>query len=185
MAKSPCNGKPVANPTLPANYYDDIGDGSALISIVNGCPYDMTFLEKHSYQMTQWDDIWQTVPAGESIQFIADFNGGPSGPPCRKRSACKREPALDTGDDAAEAYFQLDTTDKKFEIHAHVNGSENPKWRVDVDYSGIGTLDVGRNTIVDLSSGAVQWVLTGSELYGYWSSVNPPVTWDEADTRCH
>ena len=23
----------------------------------------------------------------------------------------------------------------------------------------------------------MQWVLTGSELYGYWSSANPPVAW--------
>jgi hypothetical protein len=75
-------------------------------------------------------------------------------------------------------------TNKKFHISTKVVKGQSPEWRVRIVYSGLGTRDVGQGSTVDIGFPAagtqgrgLQWVLTGSESYGYWTSVTPPVTW--------
>jgi len=141
---------------------------AAYLTIVNGCNQDFEFLGANQWQMRNWDGQWVTIPAGESAQFDINFVQGLF----TKDS--------DTG---GEAYFRIKNTDKRFHISADYVSSMSPKLRARISYDGIGTKDTTQGTMFDLgfptkrNGNTLQWVLTGSDSYGYWSSANPPVTY--------
>jgi hypothetical protein len=90
-------------------------------------------------------------------------------------------------DSAAEAYYQIDGTDKKFHVQADwVGPAGTGEGRVFINHSDLETNDVPKGGLTNLGGSPVvngnpiQWVLTGSEKYGYWTSNNPPVAWMQA-----
>jgi hypothetical protein len=85
-------------------------------------------------------------------------------------------------DDKGEVYYYLDGTDKTFQLQARTNLDNPPNiYRVEYVFDGIGTQDVALGTTIEMQERggqrAVNFVLTGSEKVGYWSSVNPPTAW--------
>ncbi|KAK2762469.1 hypothetical protein FQN53_007520 [Emmonsiellopsis sp. PD_33] len=146
----------------------DVGGNAnhGYLTLVNGSPYKWTLSYNHSYQMDQWK--WHDVPAGESVQ-------------------CEWEFALNLNmvDDKAEAYYKLDGTDRTFQLQAryYQDDPDNP-FRLHVLYDGIETKDVAKGTTINYPTRgglgdmrAINWVLTGSEKDGYWSSHKPPIAW--------
>ncbi|EEH47201.2 uncharacterized protein PADG_03299 [Paracoccidioides brasiliensis Pb18] len=135
-------------------------------TLVNGSPYNWMLTYNHSYQLDQWK--WHNVPAGESIQGEWKFAR-----------------ASNRYDDKGEAYYKIDGTDKSFQIWArfYEDDPENA-FHLRVLYDGLETKDVKRGTSLDYRTRggyggmrAINWVLTGSEEEGYWSSHSPPVAW--------
>lgn len=164
------------NPDLPKGDWQTLRimeDEEQLVyfTIVNGSPYDFVYTGGNDYQMeNDWSKDWVTIPAGESVQFLVqmeDMN------PSNKKS-----------DTAGEAYYTIDKTGKTFHVTDDWIDSKG-MLRNRIQYDTIGTKDVAAGTIIDLDWPSLdydrgltnQWVLTGSEDYGYWSSSNPPVAW--------
>jgi hypothetical protein len=92
---------------------------------------------------------------------------------------------INKNDDAAEAYYRLKGPDKTWQVASRWQ-NENDIAHATIVYDGIATKDVAKGTKHDLGwpfmpntfgGEAMQWVLTGNESYGYWSSANPPVAW--------
>ncbi|WEW59950.1 hypothetical protein PRK78_005432 [Emydomyces testavorans] len=161
------------NSVLPEVILKDAPSGTQGVmwfALVNGTPYTMRLTGKHSYQMGRWDSAWTNVPPGESLQVYVEFayDGGTR---------------IHHRDDAGEAYYELEGTDKKFYVRARVDKNADSKWIVEVVHTNLPTRDVKAGETVRLpvppTTGygkSVQWVLTGSERYGYWTT-RPPVTW--------
>ncbi|KAL2372532.1 hypothetical protein RJZ57_003006 [Blastomyces gilchristii] len=135
-------------------------------TLVNGSPYNWILTYNHSYQMDQWK--WHDVPAGESVQcewqFAESFN---------------------RFDDKGEAFYTLEGTNKTFQIWArYYQDDPDNEFHLHVLYDGLETKDVPKGTSLDYPSRggigdmrAINWVLTGSETEGFWSSHKPPIAW--------
>ncbi|CZS97930.1 uncharacterized protein RAG0_06810 [Rhynchosporium agropyri] len=140
----------------------------AYLTIVNGCDQEFEFLSTSQYQMRNWDGQWVTISAGESAQFEINFIQGLF---------------IRDSDTRGEAYFRIKNTGKQFHISTHFVPSLSPNLRARISYDGIKSKDTPQGTMFDLgfptkdNGNTLQWVLTGSEKYGYWSSANPPVTY--------
>jgi hypothetical protein len=132
------------------------------------------------------------IPAGKYflLQFCLFLFGGFSVLIMLRQVASSVECVMSYGqdavvsevDDTGEVYYYLDGTDKTFQLQARTN-LDNPSniYRVEYIPHGIGTQDVAIGTKIKMQDRggqrAVDFVLTGSEKVGYWSSVNPPTTW--------
>ncbi|KAH8880986.1 pectin lyase-like protein [Thozetella sp. PMI_491] len=158
-----------SDPSIPDGSWGNPSDDTAAawFTIANGSPYDFVLQSSPSYQMVNWG--WDIIPAGESRQFTISFD---------------HSIFHNYKDSAGEAYYSVKGTDKTFYISAKVVSGQSPEWRVRVIFSGIGTQDVTQGSTIDLGfpvagtqGRGLQWVLTGSESYGYWTSLKPPVTW--------
>ncbi|PGH35768.1 hypothetical protein GX50_01351 [[Emmonsia] crescens] len=146
----------------------DIGGDSmhGYFTLVNGSPYNWILTNNHSYSMDQWK--WHDVPAGESVQCEWQF-----------------AEAFNIEDDKGEAYYKLEGTDKTFQIWArYYRDDPNNNFHLRVLYDGLETKDVPKGTSLDYPTRgglgdmrAINWVLSGSEKEGYWSSHSPPIAW--------
>lgn len=140
-------------------------------TIVNGCPYDFVFTGGNDWQLVNdWSKDFITIPAGESAQSLVQMVDMDAND---KKS-----------DTAGEAYYRIDTTSKTW--HVTVDWIDDKEMiRNRIAYDGLATNDVTQGSIIDLDWPSLsydrgltnQWVLTGSEEYGYWSSTSPPLTW--------
>ena len=170
-----CNAAPdLTNPTTPETGLSPIHpteNGQMWFSVFNGSPYTMKLKSVHSFQMGEWDSLWVDIPAGESLSVYLEYayDGGI---------------AIHHWDDQAEAYYELEGSGRTFHFHARVDDSRSPRWVMDVVHDNLPTKDVGQGQTASLKMPAdnkhgksVQWGLVGSELYGYWTTVKPPVTW--------
>ncbi|KAL1839526.1 hypothetical protein VTJ49DRAFT_1428 [Mycothermus thermophilus] len=126
----------------------------------------------------------------------SDDQSGPSGHPITAQGHLPSESAqfkihfsysLYPEDSAGEAYYRIKGTDKTF--HVQADYVLRPGWweqRAMIDYSNLETHGVRKGSLIDIgwaefsNNQPLQWVLTGSEKYGYWSSHNPPVAWMHA-----
>ncbi|KAI1863819.1 uncharacterized protein JN550_009317 [Neoarthrinium moseri] len=164
------------NPDIPQGDWDTLRimeDEEQLVyfTIVNGCPYDFVFTGGNDWQLeNDWSKDFITIPAGESAQFLVEMEF--------------MTPSDKPSDTAGEAYYRIATTDKTWHVTADwVDDKDMVRNRI--AYDGLSTKNVAKGNIIDLDWPSLdydrgltnQWVLTGSEQYGYWSSTNPPVAW--------
>ncbi|XWW97896.1 hypothetical protein V2A60_005892 [Cordyceps javanica] len=121
------------------------------LTIVNGCPDEFEFRGGNDWQMDpRYKKEFFAVPAGESVQFLTQME--------TLSAADKRS------DTAGEAYYRIGKTDKKASLKA--KGTD------------VGTeADLGWPSLSYDRGLTNYFVLTGSEELGYYSSVNPPVSW--------
>jgi hypothetical protein len=80
-------------------------------------------------------------------------------------------------DDAGEAYYQLEGTDKKFQVRL----SGRNQYSLDVKLDGLSTHDAPQGATIRVGflgrgQGTV-WILYGDEDMGYWTGDNPPKNW--------
>ncbi|POR35855.1 Exo-beta-1,3-glucanase [Tolypocladium paradoxum] len=93
----------------------------------------------------------------------------------------EKNPGISNNDSAGEAYYQLRGTNKKWHVAARWNEKKSPEERVGISYTDLETNGTPKGALWDLGwpthddGVVVQWVLTGSEKYGYYDSANPPV----------
>lgn len=124
------------------------------ITIVNLTPHRFV-LDKgatHSYQMDIFD--WDDIPQGRSRQNVAAYT-----------SKVGKNPV----DDAGEAYYSIEGTNKKFMVRATTHIPDDYPRRTVFDLSGMGLgqreySDPGKESPVTL-------VITGSDSYGFTASL--------------
>jgi hypothetical protein len=167
----PDDTRPTVNVVNAYPVRTDEDDPYVLLTIANGSPYDFEFLGKNSHQLTDWDNQWATIPAGDALQGTVEYSEGIG---------------IVNRDTAGEAYYGVKGTDKKWHIAARYNEGVSPHQRVNISYTDLETKGTPRGTLFDLGWPSnddglvVQWVLTGSEEYGWYDSRNPPVAWMRA-----
>ncbi|KAL3454952.1 PLC-like phosphodiesterase [Aspergillus heterothallicus] len=137
-----------------------VPNGRQYITIVNLTPYKFVYQNdtSHTYQMDEWD--FGDIPPGRSRQCVMDYYDG------------KQD--YDPVDDKGEAYYVVEGTDRQFNIKArtHYAGDESATWtkRTIVDLSDWG---LGEREFKDPQVGVpVSFVITGSEDYGYYTSLS-------------
>ncbi|KAL8359373.1 hypothetical protein RB601_007892 [Gaeumannomyces tritici] len=135
------------------------------VSMINGSPYRLSLTRKNSYQMTEF--TYADVGPGFSPQFSMYYGPGTF---------------VDTN---GEAYYRLEGTSKSFQVHGTTNNNDSKyKLRARYVFDGMSANGVPQGSRYELRSRggerAVNFVLTGSEKVGYWTSVNPPVAWMNA-----
>jgi hypothetical protein len=120
------------------------------VSVVNLTPHRFKLDGTHSYQMDTFD--FGDVPQGRARQNAVKYRG-----------------TWSTGDDAGEAYYRIDGTDKKFalRVKSYVPGS-NPR-RVVLDLSGMGLGQ--REYVFPGGEASVSLVITGSNKVGFQASL--------------
>lgn len=120
------------------------------ISVVNLTPHRFILENTHSYQMSTFD--FGDVPQGKSRQNTIKY---------RNRIA--------TQDDAGEAYYRIDGTDKKFALRVKGTGPLVDQRSVTLDLSG---MNLGQR-IYQFPGGesSVTLVITGSSKYGFYASL--------------
>lgn len=143
---------------LGSTAWEDSTDRSKIyITIVNLTPYTFNLYRKSYYQMDAMD--FGDILPGNSRQNIMDYFGGRDGNP---------------KDDHGEAYYTVGDTGKTFVIKAtHRIGDKYP-YRPKVELSGFGN---GARDVEFAGRGAqraVNLVITGSEKFGYVTSMYPP-----------
>ncbi|KAI7915386.1 glucan 1 [Pyricularia oryzae] len=131
------------------------------INMVNGSPLRFNNIQKNSYQIKPFD--FADVDPGFSPQVSLEYGPGTF-------TDCN-----------GEAGYQLNGTGSKFQIRATTNDKDKDnkmraQYKFDFPVSG-----VQQGAVYEMSSRgndrAVNFVLTGSDKVGYWSSLNPPVAW--------
>lgn len=120
------------------------------ISVVNLTPHRFILENTHSYQMSTFD--FGDVPQGKSRQ-----------------NAIKYRNRIATQDDAGEAYYRIDGTDKKFALRVKGTGPLVDQRSVTLDLSG---MNLGQR-IYQFPGGesSVTLVITGSSKYGFYASL--------------
>ena len=120
------------------------------VTVVNLTPHRIRLENTHSYQMSIFD--FGDVPQGRARQNTVKYRG-----------------EWYTGDDAGEAYYRIDRTDKRFvlRIKSYVP-SPTPR-RVVFDLSGMGLGQ--REYPFPGGDTAVTLVITGSSSYGFMASI--------------
>ncbi|KAK4239587.1 PLC-like phosphodiesterase [Achaetomium macrosporum] len=120
------------------------------ITVVNLTPHRIKLDSTHSYQMDIFD--FGDVPQGRARQNAVKYRG-----------------TWSTGDDAGEAYYRIDGTDKKFalRVKSYATGA-NPR-RVVMDLSGMGLGQ--REYVFPGGETSVSLVITGSNKFGFQTSL--------------
>ncbi|KAL2142850.1 hypothetical protein VTI28DRAFT_681 [Corynascus sepedonium] len=127
------------------------------ITVVNLTPHRVRLRNTHSYQMDTFD--FGDVPQGRARQNTVKYRG-----------------TWATGDDAGEAYYYLDGTDKTFAVRVKSYSSESYPRRVVLDLSGMGLGQ--REYVFPGGETAVSLVVTGSSWYGFQASLrHGPGNW--------
>jgi hypothetical protein len=128
------------------------------VTIVNLTPYRLRYLkdQSHSYQI---DMDFGDVPPGESRQNIANYYAG------KIVNGKKTNPVDDNG----EAYYQVVGTSRTFMIKATTHIPDEFPRRTIIDLSG---WNMGRREYSDPHPEVpITIIITGSEQYGYSSSI--------------
>lgn len=122
---------------------------------VNLTPYRFVLTSTHKCQFDTWD--FGHVPSGRARQNTMVYT---------------ERVGANSVDDNAEAYFSVEGTDKKFTIRGTTHIPDDYPWRTVVDLSGMG---LGQREFGDpAEETSVTVVITGSEEFGYRSSINFP-----------
>ncbi|KAL2155771.1 hypothetical protein VTH82DRAFT_513 [Thermothelomyces myriococcoides] len=127
------------------------------ITVVNLTPHRIRLESTHSYQMDTFE--FGDVPQGRARQNRIKYRG-----------------TWSTGDDAGEAYYAIDGTDKTFVLRVKTYASEPDPRRVVLDLSG---MDLGqREYVFPGGETAVSLVVTGSSRFGFQASLrHGPGNW--------
>ncbi len=127
------------------------------VTVVNFTPHRIKLDNTHSYQMDTFD--FGDVPQGRARQNTVKYRG-----------------TWFTRDDAGEAYYHLDGTDKSFALRVKSYiGTSDPR-RVVLDLSGMGLGQ--REYVFPGGETAVSLVITGSSRYGFQASLrHGPGNW--------
>lgn len=161
------NGKAVGKyyPAPAPNGWDWGGvkiDGSvAYVTISNLTPYTFKFDHVDSYQMTTMD--FADILPGSTRQNTMVYFGSKGG--------------TNPVDDKGEAYFKILDTNKEFVVKARTRiPDQNDVHRIVVELGGLG---VGTREYEGRGGErAINLVISGSEEYGYYTSMfTPPVGW--------
>lgn len=159
-------------PALPHRNY---------LSIVNGSPYNFKLTSTNTNQMTEWE--WHDIPAGEfpPVRIITltsdDISQGES-----RQNMFEYRATSYAVDDKGEAYYEIEGTGKTFVVLIRTDyDNDGDHFLAKINYRGLSTNDAAEGSVYPIyTSGGghgIEWVLTGSEDYGYWSSYNPPEAW--------
>jgi hypothetical protein len=127
------------------------------VTVVNLTPHRIKLENTHSYQMDEFN--FADVPQGRARQNTVKYRGG-----------------WYTGDDAGEAYYRIDGTDKKFALRVKSYVPSNDPRRVVLDLSGMGLGQ--REYVFPGGDTAVSLVITGSNRFGFQASLrHGPGNW--------
>ncbi len=127
------------------------------VNVVNLTPHRIKLDNTHSYQMDTFD--FGDVPQGRARQNTVKYRG-----------------TWFTGDDAGEAYYHLDGTDKAFALRVKSYSSSSDLRRVVLDLSGMGLGQ--REYVFPGGETAVSLVMTGSSRFGFQASLrHGPGNW--------
>ena len=119
------------------------------VTVVNLTPHRIKLEDTHSYQMNTFN--FGDVPQGRARQNTVQYRG-----------------TWSTQDDAGEAYYRLDGTDKKFALRVKSYSGSDPR-RVVLDLSGMGLGQ--REYVFPGGDTAVSLVITGSNRFGFQTSL--------------
>ncbi|KAK4043853.1 PLC-like phosphodiesterase [Parachaetomium inaequale] len=126
------------------------------VTVVNLTPHRIRLQNTHSYQMDTFD--FGDVPQGRARQNTVKYRG-----------------TWHTKDDAGEAYYRLDGTDKTFALRVKSYSGSDPR-RVVLDLSGMGLGQ--REYVFPGGETAVSLVITGSNRFGFQASLrHGPGNW--------
>ncbi|KAK4097470.1 PLC-like phosphodiesterase [Parathielavia hyrcaniae] len=127
------------------------------VTVVNLTPHRFVLEGTHSYQMDEFS--FGDVPQGRARQNPVKYRG-----------------TWSTRDDAGEAYYRIDGTDKRFALRVKSYiPSSNPR-RVVLDLSGMGLGQ--REYVFPGGDAAVSLVITGSHRFGFQASLrHGPGNW--------
>ena len=127
------------------------------VNVVNLTPHRIKLDNTHSYQMDTFN--FGDVPQGRARQNTVKYRG-----------------TWSTGDDAGEAYYHLDGTDKAFALRVKSYSSSSDLRRVVLDLSGMGLGQ--REYVFPGGETAVSLVITGSSRFGFQASLrHGPGNW--------
>lgn len=127
-----------------------LGSRKFYVTVVNLTPHGIKLQNTHSYQMDKFD--FGDIPQGRARQNTVEYKGG-----------------WYTKDDAGEAYYNIEGTDKNFalRVKSYVPSS-NPR-RVMLDLSG---MNLGqREYVFPGAETSVSLIITGSNLFGFQASL--------------
>lgn len=155
-----------SNETMPAGSYQPhdklnpvVGALSTkfYITVVNLTPHRFRLDGAHSYQMPTFD--FGDVPQGRSRQNTVKYRG-----------------TWATKDDAGEAYYRVDGTDKTFALRVKSHVPDAHPRRVVLDLSGMRLGQ--REYVFPGAETGVSLVITGSERFGFQASLtHGPGNW--------
>jgi hypothetical protein len=125
------------------------------VTIVNLTPYTFHVTSSHSYQVSF---NFQDIPSGKAFQARVDYGSGTQ------------------VDDNGEIYFAIQGTSKTFEVRTTTHIPGELPYRTVFDLTGMG---LGQREYGDpYETSGVTLVITGSEKYGYISSLTfQPSNW--------
>lgn len=127
------------------------------VTVVNLTPHRIRLENTHSYQMDIFD--FGDVPQGRARQNRVKYRG-----------------TWYTGDDAGEAYYRIDGTDKRFALRLKSYIPDSSPRRVVLDLSGMGLGQ--REYVFPGAETAVSLVITGSDRFGFRASLrHGPGNW--------
>jgi len=127
------------------------------VTVVNLTPHRIKLGNTHSYQMDTFD--FGDVPQGHARQNTVKYRG-----------------TWYTKDDAGEAYYSLDGTDKTFALRVKSYIPSSDPRRVVLDLSGMGLGQ--REYVFPGGETAVSLVITGSNRFGFQASLrHGPGNW--------
>ncbi|CAK7219716.1 hypothetical protein SBRCBS47491_003942 [Sporothrix bragantina] len=128
------------------------------ITIVNLTPYKFVKTSMHKCQLDVFN--FTDVPSGRALQARVVYSGAVGS----------------SVDDNAEVYFRLDGTDKTFQVRASTHIPDTHPYRTIFDLTGMGLGQREYKNPYETSS--ITLVITGSESYGYVTSLNfQPLNW--------
>ncbi|KAG7290163.1 hypothetical protein NEMBOFW57_000161 [Staphylotrichum longicolle] len=127
------------------------------ITVVNLTPHRIKLESTHSYQMDTFD--FGDIPQGRARQNAVKYRG-----------------TWYTRDDAGEAYYGIEGTDKKFAVRVKSYIPSSDPRRVVLDLSGMGLGQ--REYVFPGGETAVSLVITGSSRFGFQASLrHGPGNW--------
>lgn len=127
------------------------------VTVVNLTPHRIKLESTHSYQMDTFD--FGDVPQGRARQNTVKYRGN-----------------WHTEDDAGEAYYRVDGTDKTFALRVKSYSGASDRRRVVLDLSGMGLGQ--REYVFPGGDTAVSLVITGSNRFGFQASLrHGPGNW--------
>jgi hypothetical protein len=127
------------------------------VTVVNLTPHRMRLEGTHSYQMDIFD--FGDIPQGRARQNAVKYRG-----------------TWHSGDDAGEAYYRIDGTDKTFALRVKSYIPSSDPRRVVLDLSGMGLGQ--REYVYPGGDTAVSLVITGSNRFGFQASLrHGPGNW--------
>ncbi|KAL5594624.1 hypothetical protein BROUX41_001543 [Berkeleyomyces rouxiae] len=147
--------------------------GTAYFSIINGTPYMMRLVSIMSSHMLHYDEEWADIPPGSAIQIFIQFGG--------------RNSHRGFGE---TVYELVGSSQRTYKFRAYIDPRPRPFGSLhvmEVVHTNLPTYDVEDGDSVKLKfpgpgvrGRAMQWALVGSEIDGFWTSHNPPVSWMQA-----